>query len=65
MPSRRRRIPFADDTKECHVSTTADFGPGVGEVFGPSHREGGPELVQLLSPEGEVLTLLGGETTAG
>ena len=30
-----------------------DFGPGVGEVFGPSHRDGGPELVQLLTPEGE------------
>ena len=31
----------------------ADFGPGLGEVFGPSHAHGGPELVQLLTPEGE------------
>lgn len=27
--------------------------PGLGEVFGPSHADGGPELVQLLTPEGE------------
>jgi pyruvate dehydrogenase E1 component alpha subunit len=27
--------------------------PDLGEVFGPSHAEGGPELVQLLTPEGE------------
>jgi 2-oxoisovalerate dehydrogenase E1 component alpha subunit len=33
--------------------STPDFGPGVGEVFGPSHRDGGPDLVQLLTPEGE------------
>jgi pyruvate dehydrogenase E1 component alpha subunit len=31
----------------------ADFGPDLGEVFGPSHADGGPELVQLLTPEGE------------
>jgi len=30
-----------------------DFGPGLGEVFGPSHADGGPDLVQLLTPEGE------------
>jgi 2-oxoisovalerate dehydrogenase E1 component alpha subunit len=29
------------------------FGPDLAEVFGPSHSEGGPELVQLLTPEGE------------
>ncbi len=27
--------------------------PDLGEVFGPSHADGGPELVQLLTPEGE------------
>ncbi len=31
----------------------SDFGPDLGEVFGPSHADGGPELVQLLTPEGE------------
>jgi 2-oxoisovalerate dehydrogenase E1 component alpha subunit len=30
-----------------------DFGPDLVEVFGPSQKDGGPELVQLLSPEGE------------
>ena len=30
-----------------------DFGPDLGEVFGPSHADGGPDLVQLLTPEGE------------
>jgi pyruvate dehydrogenase E1 component alpha subunit len=34
------------------VSTT-DFGPDLGEVFGPRQAEGGPQLVQLLTPEGE------------
>lgn len=29
------------------------FGPDLAEVFGPSQTDGGPELVQLLSPEGE------------
>jgi 2-oxoisovalerate dehydrogenase E1 component subunit alpha len=29
------------------------FGPDLAEVFGPSHQDGGPELVQLLTPEGE------------
>ena len=29
------------------------FGPDLVEVFGPSQQEGGPELVQLLTPEGE------------
>ncbi len=27
--------------------------PDLGEVFGPSHADGGVELVQLLTPEGE------------
>jgi pyruvate dehydrogenase E1 component alpha subunit len=31
----------------------ADFGPDLGTVFGPSHEAEGPELVQLLTPEGE------------
>ncbi len=35
-------------------SDRAGFGPDLADVFGPSqHRDGGPELVQLLTPEGE------------
>jgi 2-oxoisovalerate dehydrogenase E1 component alpha subunit len=34
------------------VSRTADE-PDLGEVFGPSHPGGSPELIQLLTPEGE------------
>jgi len=30
-----------------------DFGPDLAEVFGPNPADGGPELVQLLTPEGE------------
>src|SRR4029450_2659992 len=30
-----------------------DFGPDLVEVFGPSQQDGGPELIQLLTPEGE------------
>ena len=33
--------------------TQAGFGPDLAEVFGPAHQDGGPELVQLLTPEGE------------
>ncbi len=33
--------------------TDAAFGPDLGEVFGPSHEGGGPDLIQLLTPEGE------------
>ncbi len=29
------------------------FGPDVGAVFGPVQRDGGPDLIQLLTPEGE------------
>ncbi len=29
------------------------FGPDLVEVFGPSQADGGPELIQLLTPEGE------------
>ena len=32
---------------------TGEFGPDLGEVFGPRQADGGPELVQLLTPEGE------------
>jgi pyruvate dehydrogenase E1 component alpha subunit len=31
----------------------AAFGPNLVEVFGPSQADGGPELIQLLTPEGE------------
>jgi pyruvate dehydrogenase E1 component alpha subunit len=31
----------------------SDFGPGPSRVFGPEHADGGPDLVQLLTPEGE------------
>ena len=34
-------------------ATSGDFGPDLGEVFGPNQVDGGPELVQLLTPEGE------------
>ncbi len=33
--------------------TTTGFGPDLGDVFGPTHDGGGPELIQLLTPEGE------------
>jgi len=29
------------------------FGPDLADVFGPSQQDGGPELIQLLTPEGE------------
>ncbi|WP_425571669.1 pyruvate dehydrogenase (acetyl-transferring) E1 component subunit alpha [Nocardioides aquiterrae] len=32
---------------------STQFGPDLAEVFGPSQQDGGPELVQLLTPEGE------------
>lgn len=35
------------------MSQSSDFGPDLVEVFGPSQADGGPELIQLLSPEGE------------
>ena len=34
-------------------AASGDFGPDLGEVFGPNQADGGPELVQLLTPEGE------------
>ena len=33
--------------------TQSGFGPDLAEVFGPAQADGGPELVQLLTPEGE------------
>ena len=33
--------------------SSAGFGPDLADVFGPSQLDGGPELVQLLTPEGE------------
>jgi 2-oxoisovalerate dehydrogenase E1 component alpha subunit len=30
-----------------------EFGPDLVKVFGPSQADGGPELIQLLTPEGE------------
>src|SRR5690348_27381 len=33
--------------------THAGFGPDLAEVFGPGQTDGGPELIQLLTPEGE------------
>ncbi len=33
--------------------STGTLGPDLAEVFGPRHADGGPELVQLLTPEGE------------
>lgn len=49
---------MADDIEGAHVTTqssgeTPGFGPDLVEVFGPSQQDGGPELVQLLTPEGE------------
>ena len=35
------------------TSHRSDFGPDLSEVFGPHQKDGGPELVQLLTPEGE------------
>jgi 2-oxoisovalerate dehydrogenase E1 component alpha subunit len=33
--------------------SNSGFGPDLGRVFGPSHEGEGPELIQLLTPEGE------------
>jgi len=35
------------------VTQPSGFGPDLAEVFGPAHQDGGPELIQLLTPEGE------------
>src|SRR5690606_19005354 len=51
--SRRRRRPRMPLAKETALNDPAGFGPDLAEVFGPSQSDGGPELVQLLTPEGE------------
>ena len=35
------------------MTDPVSFGPDLAEVFGPSQSDGGPDLVQLLTPEGE------------
>ncbi len=35
------------------MTHSASFGPDLVEVFGPSQADGGPQLIQLLTPEGE------------
>ncbi len=35
------------------MTPPSPFGPDLAQVFGPSQADGGPELVQLLTPEGE------------
>ena len=35
------------------MSQHSGFGPDLAEVFGPAQQDGGPELIQLLTPEGE------------
>ncbi|MBB3045104.1 pyruvate dehydrogenase E1 component alpha subunit [Nocardioides soli] len=39
--------------RSSEVGAGDGFGPDLAEVFGPSQQDGGPELVQLLTPEGE------------
>jgi pyruvate dehydrogenase E1 component alpha subunit len=39
--------------KPAKTGVSTDFGPDLGEVFGPHQADGGPDLVQLLTPEGE------------
>src|SRR3954464_2141192 len=48
----RAETPRAPEPQGAPV-TQAGFGPDLAEVFGPAHQDGGPELVQLLTPEGE------------
>ena len=40
-------------TPEATTSAGGSFGPDLAQVFGPNLTDGGPELVQLLTPEGE------------
>src|SRR5690349_24880263 len=39
--------------EESSWSDPVSFGPALADVFGPSQSAGGPDLVQLLTPEGE------------
>ena len=51
---RRPRIAVTAKEPEHHEHCPMNpFGPDLAEVFGPSQGDGGPELVQLLTPEGE------------
>ena len=45
--------PASDAPQSPAPAGKSDFGPDLGEVFGPHQADGGPELVQLLTPEGE------------
>jgi 2-oxoisovalerate dehydrogenase E1 component alpha subunit len=46
-------IPQPRRREGVQVTHQAEFGPDLAEVFGPSQQDGGPELIQLLTPEGE------------
>ena len=45
--------PASDAPQSPASAGKSDFGPDLGEVFGPNQADGGPELIQLLTPEGE------------
>jgi 2-oxoisovalerate dehydrogenase E1 component alpha subunit len=47
------RDPQSDLEGEPPAFEPGAFGPDLADVFGPSHSDGGPQLVQLLTPEGE------------
>jgi pyruvate dehydrogenase E1 component alpha subunit len=56
MTSARGDPADAGDLEGVHVTQQpagGGFGPDLADVFGPSQQDGGPELVQLLTPEGE------------
>ena len=60
MTSARGDPADAGDFEGVHVTQHSvrdgaggGFGPDLADVFGPSQQDGGPELVQLLTPEGE------------
>ena len=44
----RARLPEGEQ-----VTQPSGFGPDLAEVFGPAQQDGGPDLIQLLTPEGE------------
>jgi 2-oxoisovalerate dehydrogenase E1 component alpha subunit len=55
-PTATPAIPDSAQTQGVHVSelsNSPETGADLGAVFGPSPESGGPELVQLLTPEGE------------
>jgi 2-oxoisovalerate dehydrogenase E1 component alpha subunit len=53
MTSARGDPADAGELEGVHVTQQPGFGPDLAEVFGPSQQDGGPELIQLLTPEGE------------